>query len=191
VTVRAVLAHGRSLRRRTAAAVTAVEAALGISIGGSILAVAVPAFVRELHASRFAEPIAGLGVIGEGAVAYAAGLPVEKAFPAPAPLTPPRPPRAVLAADPPGTWRSATWMALHFPPSPGSGRAFTEEQPHAFAFAFDSALSPARSAFVAHAHGDLDGDGVFSTFELRGHELAGDAAGASIDPGMYIQDELE
>ena len=39
---------------------TALEAAVAFSILGSVLAVAIPAFVRDLHGSRFAEPVAGL-----------------------------------------------------------------------------------------------------------------------------------
>jgi hypothetical protein len=170
---------------------TALEAALAFSILGSVLAVAIPAFVRDLHGSRFAEPVAGLRAIGEGATAYAATMPVERAFPPSSPLTPTRPPRGVLAADPPGTWQTPTWMALHFPPPRASGRAFADDQPHAFAFGFDSILSRTRSGFVAHAHGDLDGNGVVSTFEVRGHDIAGDPSGPVVDPGMYVQDSLE
>ena len=90
-----------------------------------------------------------------------------------------------MAADPFGTWQTPTWQALGFPPPRASGRAFTEGQPHAFSFAFDSTLSPARSSFVAHAHGDLDGNGVMSTFELRGHDVEGDPGGAAVEPGLY------
>lgn len=144
-----------------------------------------------MHGSRLAEPIAGLGAIGEGALAYAASAPVERAFPPSVPLTPTRPPRGVLAADPPGTWQAPTWVALHFPPPRASGRAFADGEPHAFAFAFDSALSRARSNFAASAHGDLDGDGIASTFEIRGHVVTGDVAGATVEPGMFVQDELE
>jgi hypothetical protein len=181
----------RARARAQARGVTALEAAIAFSICGSVLAVAVPAFLRDLHGSRFAEPVAGLAAIGEGAVAYAAPLPVDKAFPPSAPLTPFRPPRGVLLADLPGTWQTPPWMALHFPPPKESGRAFADGQPHAFAFGFDSTLSRTRSGFVAHAHADLDGNGVFSTFEIRGHDVAGDASGPSVDPGMFVQDELE
>jgi hypothetical protein len=78
-------------------------------------------------------------------------------------------------------------MALHFPPARTSGRAFADGQPHAFAFGFDSTLSRTRSGFVAHAHGDLDGNGVVSTFEIRGHDVLGDPGGPAVD----VQDALE
>jgi type II secretory pathway pseudopilin PulG len=165
-------------------AMTAVEVAVSVALLGSLLAVAVPAFVRELHASRFAEPVDGLQRIGTAAIAYAQGKAVLEAFPPSAPLTPATVPRGTLVTDPPGTWDGATWSALGFRPS-------HEGEPHAYAFAFDSTLGAARSSFVAHAHGDLDGDGVTSTFEVRGHATLGDPAGPALEPGMYVEAETE
>jgi hypothetical protein len=181
-------------RRRSASAqggIAAVEAALGFAILGSVLAVAIPAFFRDLRSSRFAEPTEGLAALGEAAVAYAASRPVGEAFPPSAPLTPPHPPRGAPAVDVPGTWQNPTWLALGFPPLRPSGRAFAEGQPHSFSFGFDSALSPTRSGFVAQAHGDLDGNGVTSTFEIRGHDVEGDPGGAAVEPGLYVEDKLE
>jgi hypothetical protein len=183
----------RTLRRSASSqrGIVAVEAALGFAILGSVLAVAIPAFVRDLRSSRFAEPTEGLAAIGEAAVAYAASRPVGEAFPPSAPLTPPHPPRGTSAVDPLGTWQNSTWLALGFPPPRASGRAFADGQPHAFSFGFDSALSPARSGFLAHAHGDLDGNGVTSTFEIRGHDVEGDPGGPAVDPGIYVEAKLE
>ncbi len=172
-------------RRRAAVAsrgLTAVEAAIAFAIGGSLLAVAIPAFVRELHASRFAEPVLGLQKIGDGALAYAAGKPAVSALPKSAPLTPSAPPRGTREVDPPGAWDHPTWTALGF-------RAAPEGVPHAFAFAFDAAPGASRSTFVAHAHADLDGDGVRSTFEVRGHVQDGEPP--ALEPGMYVENEVE
>jgi hypothetical protein len=180
--------------RVTRRGITLVEAAAGFAIVGSILAVAIAAFLRELHASRLVEPVSGLERLGAGAVAYAQGHSVNDAFPASAPLTPSMVPRGKLVADPPGTWDGPTWQALAFPSRPatdGVPRPFTDGAPHAFSFAFDSNLSPTRSTFVAHAHGDLDGDDVTSTFEVRGHVASDDPAGPVIEPGIYVQAEVE
>lgn len=49
-----------------------VEAALCVAIGGSVLAVGVPSFVRNLHASRLVEPIDGLNRIAAAAAERAA-----------------------------------------------------------------------------------------------------------------------
>ena len=174
----------RTTRRRRVKmrGLTAVEAALVFAIGGSLLAVAIPAFVRELRASRFAEPVEGLQRIGDGALAYSAGKATKDAFPPSAPLTPASPPRGTREADPPGAWDQPTWKALGF-------RAAPDGVPLAFAFGFDSVPGAARSSFVAHAHGDLDGDGVRSTFELRGH--AQDGEPPVIEPGRYVEAEVE
>ena len=159
----------------------AVEAAVAVAIFGSLLAVAVPAFVRELHASRFVEPVDGLGRMATAALDGSHGKPAGEAFPPTALLTPSVVPRGKLEVDPPGTWDKPTWQALHFQPVAAGA-------PHAFAFAFENAASAAMSRFVARAHGDLDGDGNTSTFEVRGRT---EGAAATIDPGMYVEAELE
>ncbi|MDP9036808.1 MAG: hypothetical protein M3O50_18580 [Myxococcota bacterium] len=163
---------------------TMMELAIAFALGGSLLAVTLPAFVREIHASRFVEPVDGLKRLGSSAIAYARTRPIAQAFPAPAPLTPGMPPRGHCEADAPNAWDHPTWRALEFlPVSPGV--------PHCFAFAFDSSTSPARSLFRAHAHADLDGDGLLSTFEVTGEYVDGDARGAVLDPGMFIDSEVE
>jgi hypothetical protein len=158
--------------------------AVGFALGGSVLAIVVPTFAREIHASRIVEPIDGLHRIGASMLAYAKDRPVAEAFPPSAPLTPSGVPRGTCQADPPALWEQPTWKALGFTPAP-------EGSPHCFAFQLDTGLSPARSTFRAQAHGDLDGDGIASTFEITGHDVAGDAAGPTLDPGMFIDAELE
>jgi hypothetical protein len=154
---------------------TPIELAIGVALLGSIAAVAVPAFVRELHASRFVEPTDGLARLAAAAVEHA-----EKngRFPDSAPLTPSTPPRGKKEVDPPGTWDAPTWQALSF-------RAAPEGVPHAYAFSFEGQTN----AFVAQARGDLDGDGVLSTFEVRGATTQ--AGKPEIVPGMYVEAELE
>jgi len=55
-------------------------------------------------------------------------------------------------------------------------------------FAFDSEDLPSRAVFTARAHGDLDGDGEHSTFELRGEFTE---KRARILPGLYVDREVE
>jgi type II secretory pathway pseudopilin PulG len=154
---------------------TPIELALAVALTGSLAAISIPAFVRDVHASRFSEPKAGLALLGEHAVAYA----VQNGhFPDAAPLTPKTPPRGTKEIDPPGTWDTPAWRALDFRPAPDGA-------PHAFAFAFDSA----RTTFTARARGDLDGDGIFSTFEITGTAKAGEEP--TVLPGMYVEAELE
>ncbi len=160
---------------------TALEVAAGISLAGSLLAVAVPAFVRSWSSSRLVEPVSGLERIEQEAMAYASGKACDTAFPKSAPLTPENVPRGKPVVDPPETWEMPTWRALHFRPTP-QGVA------HSFSFQFDATLAPTDSRFVAHAHGDLDGDGATSTFEVRGEC---DGSGARLVPGMYVEAETE
>lgn len=154
---------------------TPIELALGVSLLGCVCAVAIPTFAREVHASRFAEPEAGLARLGAQAVAYAEAT---GRFPESAPLTPASPPRGKKEVDPPGTWDAPTWRALDF-------RATPEGVPHAYAFLFEST----GTGFAARARGDLDGDGVLSTFEIRGAVRPNEAP--RVDPGMYVEAELE
>jgi len=159
--------------------ITAIEAAIGVALIGSVLAVAVPAFVRNLSASRLTEATSGLSLLGAHAVQGASGKTCADAFPPSAPLTPSVVPRGKPAVDPePDPWQHPTWKALDFRPSaPGIA--------HSFAFSFDRSRP---EAFVASAHGDLDGDGTTSTFEVRGQC---DSDVTKLVPGMYVEAELE
>ncbi len=137
---------------------TPVETVLVAAVGGAILCATVPTFVRNLRASRLAEPIDGLQRLATRASALAAGRPTVLAYPPSVGMTPSRVPAGVNLTDPEGTWDSPTWRLLDF--------KFVT--PHAFAFSFESQCANEQSSFVATAHGDLDGDGLLSTFEIRG-----------------------
>lgn len=154
---------------------TPVELAIGVALFGSIAAVAIPAFFRELHASRFSEPVDALNRMATGAIHYAEQT---HKLPDSAPLTPASPARGKKEAFPAEIWAHPTWIALDF-------QAVPDGVPFAYAYAFDA--QPA--GFVARAHGDLDGDGVFSTFEIRGAATPGEPL--KIVPGMYVESELE
>jgi hypothetical protein len=151
------------IRSGSVRALSPLEAASGISILGSVLAVAVPAFVRNLHASRLVEPASGLSEIAAHAMARATGEPTESAYPDSVPLTPEHVPRGVPTQDPPGTWDAPTWRLL----------GFSFAVPHSYSFAFESRNGPDVSTFRAVAHGDLDGDGLLSTFEISGESRDG------------------
>lgn len=157
---------------------SALQLAAVVALAGSLLAIFIPTFLRNLHASRLTEAVRGVNSIAAGALLYAEGKPPSEAFPPSAPLTPAEVPRGDRVEDPPGTWDHLTWASL----------GFRMDHAHSFCFAFDSDRGPARSTFVARAHGDLDGDGERSTFEIRGEALAG---GAKMLPGLYVEREVE
>lgn len=151
-------------------ALAPVEAALLFAIGGSLLAVTVPTFVKNLHASRMSEALDGLEQLTTRALVLSDSAPLSSAFPASCPLTPERVPRATLTTDPPHAWNHPTWRLL----------AFEFKTPHAYAFQFTSENGPQVSRFSVEAHGDLDGDGVLSTFR----------SGGSIRPGQAPQRDV-
>lgn len=157
---------------------TPVEAALALAIGGSVLASAVPAFLRNLHASRLVEPIDGLNHLAVRATQLAASKPAEVAYPESVPLTPAQVPRGERVTDPPGTWNHRTWRLLEF----------EWNVPHSFSFAFESKNAKGHAVFLARAHGDLDGDGILSTFEISGESR--DGAEPTIS-AMVIRREVE
>jgi hypothetical protein len=162
-------------------AFTLLRFAAVVSVGGSVVAVAVPAFVQSLSASKWSEPLDGLGRISRGALAHAASHPLLLAFPPSAPQTPESIPRGARVSTPPEVWGHLTWRALDF--------RMTE--PHAYAYQFDSAFDPAtqRFRFAATASGDLDGDGNASTFQVQGE--APPEGAPVVFPGMLIAREVE
>ncbi len=159
---------------------SSVEIAAGVAVFGSLLAVAVPAFVRNLHASHLVEATAGLARIQQSSLEFALANDA-RSLPSAAPLTPPTVPRGVRLDDPPGAWDHPSWKAIAFRPVP-------EGMTHRFSFAIDERAPGAD--LVAHAHGDLDGDGVLSRFEVRVQQLLIGGEVRAV-PGMIVEDELE
>jgi hypothetical protein len=137
---------------------SAVETVTIVAVAGSVLAVSVPAFVTNLRASRLAEPIEAVNKIALQATLYAVGRPVPVAYPTSVGLTPAHVPAGQRIEDAPGTWDHPTWRQLDF----------RVQGPHCFAYEFESNLRSGTSSFAVRAHGDLDGDGVLSTFEMSG-----------------------
>jgi hypothetical protein len=158
---------------------TPVELAVVIAVTGAVLAAGTPAFLRDLHASRMTEAVDGVSTIAKNAVAYSEDKALPASFPGPAPLTPSEVPRGRRVVDPAGTWDTPTWKALNF--------GFTSG--HYYSFAFDVSGDPSRISFRAHAHGDLNGDGLTSTFAVEGERKPGQAA--VVLPGMFVNREVE
>jgi len=143
-----------------------LELALGLAVGGSVLAVFLPTFLNNVHASRVNEPVDGLKRLAQRATALAAGRSIESAYPESVGLTPAKVARGEPVLDPPGTWEHPTWRRLNF--------GFTV--PHSYSFTFESKLpagAEGRAEFVGRAFGDLDGDGGLSTFEISGESRQG------------------
>jgi hypothetical protein len=151
-----------------------------VGVGGSLLAVAVPSFWTNLHASRLTEALTALDRISASAVLRASSHAQAESFPPSVERTPADVPRGVLVTDAPGTWLHLTWRALDF--------ELTEA--HAFCFRFESGVDPSGTArFVVEAEGDLDGDGFLSSLQVRGERPA--RQDARLSTGLLLRDELE
>lgn len=149
---------------------TLVEAALIVCVGGVILAVFVPTFLRHVRTSKVAEAAEQLQVLHLAAASYfdtrheSEDGKVAQCFPAaagPAPALPSQSPVDVDFAneETPG---HATWSALGFAP----------ERPLRYRYTFIPHTEgcsvrgrSGESVLTLRAEGDLDGDGVLSTFE--------------------------
>lgn len=161
--------------------VTVVQAAIGLGLGGTLLCIAVPAFVANLRASKLSEPVTNLRTIVDGAIVYGSKHEGETSLPPSVELTPKDVPKGTSVLDPKGTWDHLTWRALGF----NLGEA------HAFSYLFKMSYDPIalRSTFEVTAHGDLDGDGAVSTFSVFGEKTRD--TGARALPGMYVDREVE
>lgn len=162
-------------------ATTLFRAAAIVGVGGSVLAVAVPSFLENLSASKWSESTHALARVAHGALVHATSHPHENAFPPSAPLTPEQVPRGERVQLPPDAWAHLSWRAL----------GFSVDGPQAYAYRFDSALDPATRVFrfAATAHGDLDGDGNPSTFQVQGDKPQDGPA--RLAPGLLVHREVE
>lgn len=142
-----------------------MEAALCVAVAGSVLAVGIPAFLRNLHASRLVEPIEGLQRIAAAAAVLVESSEGNPRYPASAGPTPELVPAGEATLDPPGAWEHPTWQSLQF--------GFTH--PHSYSFEFQSEARADRARYRASAQGDLDGDGELSEFSVRGEARRGSA----------------
>jgi hypothetical protein len=135
-----------------------VPAVAFLAILLSILAVFVPAFARNLRVSRLTEAMDSLAYISKQATLIAASRKPHDAYPPSVGLTPEQVPQGHAVTDKPEVWQQPTWLEL----------AFAPEQPHRFAFEFESNNAPSGATFTARAKGDLDGDAILSEFQISG-----------------------
>lgn len=169
--------HGRAAGRRLSGS------GFGIAGVGILAAVAIPAFMKYQRRAKTTEVKLNLRQMHDAAVAYYStehatrmGEILPRAFPASAGPTPAKMPcgdNPVWAS--PELWRAPAWRALNFGPS-GKVR-------YQYSFISDG------KSFTARANGDLNCDGVLSTFERIGRI---DAQG-NVDSGagMFVENELE
>lgn len=150
--------------RRHLRGVSLVEASLAVALVGSVLAVFLPVFFRELRTSRIAEAPEQLAELSARSAAYfGARVGGERSCLPPETEMAPGAPSSVAqevdfsAEQTPG---HETWSALEFQPP----------RPIFFSYQFvptraGCGLTDEPVEVVLRAYGDLDGDGRLSTFE--------------------------
>lgn len=155
---------------------TPVEAAVAFAVFFGALAATVPSCIRAVRVSRTAEAAENVEKLAQAAAVHLATK--GAAALAAAPLTPSQVPRGTTVEDPPGTWDHPTWKAL----------GFDIEEPHAYAYALQVDIDASTPARVV-AHGDLDGDGVLSTFQRS--VIRSKTGSIAPEPGLVVSSDLE
>jgi type II secretory pathway pseudopilin PulG len=161
-------------------------AALVVMGAGVAAAVAVPAVLRYQNRSRTTEATMNVRRLYDSAVSYydsdhvlPSGEFLPPQFPASIPRTPAEVPCGTRQEPDRATWAAPTWEALNF----------AIVGPHYYSYQFDSAGVGVGATFTASAFGDLDCDGILSTFVRvgevsEGNEIRGGA-------GLFQRNELE
>lgn len=153
---------------------------------GISAAVAIPAFLRYISRSKTVEATMNVRRLYDSSVSYydaehatATGNIVPPQFPTSIPLTPAEIPCGEAVMPNARDWDHPGWEALNFSIS----------DPHRYSYQYDSSGERIGSTFTASAFGDLDCDGVISTFVRVGEVEEGNYIRGGA--GLYQQYELE
>lgn len=175
--------------RHRHAGLTLIESVVLISILGVVASVVIPTFARAVETSKLTEATSELAAIYVGVASYyAEPRPLPQGgrgycLPGAAGPTPEKP-----SAQPVGVPFATmpAWQALGFAP----------ERPLRFRYTYSPAWAgcqqaeaSAAQAITLRAEGDLDGDGVLSTFERTAH-VAGPGL-LSPDAVLHVTDRVE
>ena len=163
---------------------TLIELMITVAIVGLLAAVAIPAYVKYTRRSMTVEATMNLRTMYDGAAAYyvsehtnASGVILDKQFPKNAGPTPAVPPCGVKQ-QPTGTdFSTPEWAALDF----------LVRDPFRYSYSFQKD-QPAAGQALMMAQGDLNCNGVYSTFSRA---LTGQHDGVMGDSGMYSSNEIE
>ncbi|MEZ4265243.1 MAG: prepilin-type N-terminal cleavage/methylation domain-containing protein [Myxococcota bacterium] len=190
--------------RRSRSGFTLIELMIVVAILAILAVVAVPAFIKYMRRAKTTEAIDELDKIYKGAALYysqpyvtLAGVKLECQFPANQGVTPVEGTCCSTGggagpdangddrcdADP-DLWSTDVW----------SGLSFQISDEHYFVYSFDSSGTLGDATFTATANGDLDCDGISSTFQRMGF---GDVQATKAECGLhgsaafYVEKETE
>lgn len=150
---------------------TLIELMIVVAIIGILSAVAVPTFMKYILRAKSSEADIHLDKIALGARSYyldpaivAGAVTAAPRFPPTVAQTPALPcciGSSDRCAPEPTQWTSPSWQALQF----------SLDEPHYYRYEFISSGAGVGAKFTARATGDLDCDGIYSTFERDGEVL--------------------
>lgn len=176
-----------------------------VSIIGILAAIAIPSFMKNAKKAKTTEATINIKKLSDGAAAYyhgeknAAGsaIPIAKQFPD-TPVVPTAPALGACCpskcAPNPLLWKDPSWQALTFGMDDPSyySYSYTHKNQSIGSGATIAVLADGTTPneyYFASANGDLNCDGVYSTFEMLG-AIMGDGS-VTTGAGTYADKELE
>jgi prepilin-type N-terminal cleavage/methylation domain-containing protein len=179
------------LTRQRGAGFTLVEVMIVVAILGVLAAIALPAFSRYVKKSRTAEAAGQLNKTWSGAVMYyevdhadSGGTAIVKQFPGNGASAPQEATCCGQPADkcPGGAteYNDPIWVSLHF----------NVRDPHSYRPTFTSSGTGTSAIFTVATYGDLDCDGILSTFQKVGG-ISPSSGDVQTTAAPYVDKEIE
>ena len=156
------------LIRRALRGITLVEVMIVVVVLSILAAIALPAYTRYTRRAKTSEAVGNIRVIYQGQMTYfqrSVENGTGQRFASAATYTPDNSPGSSKYPARPTLWTSdPQWTAI----------GFAIETAHYYAYASFTSGSGEGAYFYSRAIGDLDGDGVESTFSITGTVVGGE-----------------
>jgi type IV pilus assembly protein PilA len=169
---------------------TLIELMIVVAIIGILAAVAIPAFMKYIRRSKTSEATMNLRKLFDSSASYFSreiasrtGIIRERQFPDATILTP----DTGFCSE--GTAEKFVPMKTYWEPSSWQALNFALSDPHYYKYQYASTGTDSASGFTARAIGDLNCNGIFSTFERVG--TVDDSLNVVGGGGIYTENELE